>query len=321
VVMPCFASRSTAGPDAGLAMHSFEFDGTRVRLEVSRDPECPVRLAEADGDFSILLDGETYLEGVKVLPTMAHAPNQAFLNMDSRCKYNCAFCNSPVLERGAGTELGAERAMRIIAIAAKQPGFQGLALTSGIPDSCKETNKRLADVVRGVKAAYPEVPIGVEAYFEELDDILMMKDAGAEELKLNVEAWPEGLFVRVCPQRDRNIILAGLEEAVRVFGKCKVSSNVIYGLGETDDELEEGVRYLADIGAVANLRMIRINQMNRARLSKAVGFAPEPVKAERMLKLGRMHKKVLEERGLTTLGFKTMCFPCQCCDLVPFRDL
>ena len=36
---------------------------------------------------------------------------------------------------------------------------------------------------------------------------------------------------------------------------------------------------------------------------------------------GKKISKILEENNLTTLSFKTMCFSCQCCDLVPFRDL
>jgi biotin synthase-related radical SAM superfamily protein len=41
---------------------------------------------------------------------------------------------------------------------------------------------------------------------------------------------------------------------------------------------------------------------------------------ERVIKLARMQKEILAKRGLSTKTFKTMCFPCSCCDLVPEID-
>jgi hypothetical protein len=33
-----------------------------------------------------------------------------------------------------------------------------------------------------------------------------------------------------------------------------------------------------------------------------------------------VHKQVLKDHGISTEAFKTMCFPCGCCDLVPGVD-
>ncbi len=319
--MPCFASRSTAGPDAGAASYAFEFNGLRVKLEVSKDPESRFSLSEEESGLAILEKGQAFIGSVKVLPTLAHAPNQAFINLDSQCRLECSFCSASALERGVGVEMNTERVLRIISIASTHPGFEGVAITSGVPDSTVETNKRIAEVVKGVRDNYPDLPIGVEAYFEELGDIDLMKDAGADEIKINVEAWPEPLFEATCPNRDRGIILQGIERALVVFGRGRVTSNIIIGLGEKDDEVEEAVRTLAKLGAIANIRRLRTNRYNAEPLKEALGRPPEGVSADRLIRLAQMHKKVLEEYDLSTLDFKTMCLSCQCCDIVPMRDL
>jgi hypothetical protein len=71
---------------------------------------------------------------------------------------------------------------------------------------------------------------------------------------------------------------------------------------------------------VATLRAIRVNELNRADLERALGGAP-PVTADRMLNLAREQKRILRDYGLSPLGFRTMCHACLACDIVPFWDV
>lgn len=48
--------------------------------------------------------------------------------------------------------------------------------------------------------------------------------------------------------------------------------------------------------------------------------AERPTK-ERLLKLARMSKKILDKYGLDANAAKTMCLPCPGCDLNPHIDL
>jgi len=48
--------------------------------------------------------------------------------------------------------------------------------------------------------------------------------------------------------------------------------------------------------------------------------AERPTK-ERLLKLARISKKILEKYGLDASDPKTMCLPCTGCDLNPYIDL
>ena len=98
-------------------------------------------------------------------------------------------------------------------------------------------------------------------------------------------------------------------------------SNLIVGLGETDVELLAKVEELAKRGIVATLRGVRVNELNSRKLKNALGFLPEPVKAERLLSLAQKQKEILEKHGLTTSKFETMCHKCRCCDIVPQQDL
>ena len=321
VNMPCFASRSTAGPDAGASSYAFTFEGARVKLETTKDPDAKLRLAQNNGSFNMFLDTDKFLENVKVLPLLAHAPNQTFMNLSTKCIMGCAFCTTVELMRGNGGEMTQERVLKIIRINARHPSFEAVALTSGIPDSVPETNMRMVKMIKAIREEYPDIPIGAEAYFEDIQCIKRMKDAGADEIKINIETWAPELFEKICPNRDRDKTLAALEEAVRVFGRNKVQSNYIIGLGETDEDIIDGLKKLGNMGVVVNLRGIRFGELNRGRLETALGRVPEKVSAERLIKLAKVHRNILEMNHLDTDSFKTMCFSCECCDIMPMQDL
>ncbi len=321
VNMPCFASRSTAGPDAGASSYAFIFEDMRIKLETTKNHDAALRLVQNNDNFSIFLDTDKYIEDVKVLPLLAHAPNQTFMNLSSKCIMNCAFCTTVELLRGNGGDMTTERVLKIIRINAKHPSFEAIALTSGIPDSVAETNMRMVDMIKAIRAEFPNVPIGAEAYFEDVQCIQRMKDAGADEIKINIETWPLDLFKKICPNRDRDKTLAALEEAVKIFGRNKVQTNFIIGLGETDDDIIDALKKLSHMGVVVNIRGIRLGNLNRERLEKALGKVPQRVSAERLIKLAKVHRNILEMNHLTTDSFKTMCFSCECCDIMPMQDL
>ena len=77
------------------------------------------------------------------------------------------------------------------------------------------------------------------------------------------------IFERVCTGRkghSLDFILDSLRDAVKVFGKNRVSSNIIIGLGETDECVRKGVEYyLAKAGVIAILRLITISRIGKGR--------------------------------------------------------
>jgi biotin synthase-related radical SAM superfamily protein len=111
-----------------------------------------------------------------------------------------------------------------------------------------------------------------------------------------------------------------LHLSVELFGEGKVTSNIIFGMGETDEEMEEMTEFFCLKGIIPTFRALRTNEMNSGPLLAAIGEQP-PVTADRAIKLAKMQKKKLAEYRLDPRKCRTMCLECTCCDLVPFRDL
>jgi biotin synthase-related radical SAM superfamily protein len=317
--IPFPVSRSTAGPGAGSTSVVFSFGNTRAKKEISRQAG-DFELFEKDGSLSIHKNGGVFIEDVELIPTLLHAPYQAFVNLGNECVLECKFCASPRLEKDVTKNLTDEKIIASIIEASRKTDFRAVAFTSAIPESASLTVRRMANLVREVRRRLPDAPVGVEPYATRPDEVEMLRDAGADEIKLNIESYDRDIFEKVCPNRDYDSILHSINHACEVFGKNRVCSNIIFGLGEADDTVLEGARVLANMGAVATLRSLRLNRYNRTGLEKALGVL-QPVDADRMLRLAKAEKKILKEYGLTTLAFKTMCHSCLSCDIVPFWDV
>jgi biotin synthase-related radical SAM superfamily protein len=319
MVLPFTPSRSTAGPGAGSTSIVIAFEGARCKKGISRESG-EFELVPKEGGYRMLRNGEPFLEDVEIRPTIAHAPEQAFFNLAQDCIYDCKFCASRKLDRRITKNLSPEKVVEMAIDASKKQGFKSLAFTSAVVESPERTVAMMLFVVRGVRKALPEVPIGVEPYVAKLSDVDELKKAGADEIKLNIETFDPERFAKVCGKLHYQFVLDALDHAVEVFGKGKVTTNLLVGLGESDDELLEGVRYFAERGIVATLRPLRINTFNREPLTETLGPL-EPVTAERIVGLAVRAKAIMEQNGITSKTYHTMCHECGCCDIVPFRDL
>lgn len=313
-------SKSTAGPGAGSASLVIEFEGIRVKKAITWDEE-EFSLTDSEEKYSITKNGHPFLDEVKIGHTLAHAPEQAFFNLATECIYNCRFCTSPALkERGATKSLTDEKIISMILHYAESDNLKAVALTSAVVSTPQDTIDRMSKIVKTVREALLSMPIGVEPYVENRQQIEQLKATGADEIKLNIETYDKDIFEKVCGEQDIDSIIANIKSAVEIFGRGKVTSNIIYGMGETDENVLAGCEYLASLGCVATLRPLRLNDLNRSQMEAAVGHL-EPVDPERMVRLAQKYKEILINHNLTTLSFKTMCHECTCCDVVPFRDI
>jgi biotin synthase-related radical SAM superfamily protein len=317
--LPFLPSRSTAGPGAGATAIVFAFGDTRAKKPISRDAG-EFELSAKGERLQLLRNGRVFIDEVEIVPTLLHAPYQAFVNIDHACIYNCKFCNSPRLGHDATKNLTDEKIINMILEASKAKDFKSIAFTSAVSESPTITVERMAGLVAKVHKLLPGIPIGVEPYANRPDDVGLLKDSGADEIKLNIESFDPEIFEKICPDRDYGTILHMINHAGRVFGRNQVCSNIIFGLGETDETVLEGTKVLANMGAVATLRALRKSEYNMAELERALGRL-SPVLPERMILLAREQKKILENYGLTPLRFKTMCHTCLSCDIVPFWDV
>ncbi len=305
-------SRSTAGPGAGKGSLAFSFHGMRVKKAISDDGEFLY-----DPDRKVLIrEGKVIVDDVEIIPIAFHCPDQAFFNLDQRCIFNCLFCSSPLLKNDATRNVSGESIARMIR-ESKEP-IHSIALTSGIKDSVSESADRMIDCVSYLRNEFPDIPIGIEPYVDDTEQIDGLREAGVTEIKINLETATDELFKVFCPSLDRDNIFRMLAHSVEVFGEGNVSSNIIVGLGETDSDVKGIVERLCSMGVVPTIRGLRINDPVRDALSKE-GVTEQPSPG-RLIGLANVQKEIMMRYGLGNT-FDTMCLRCTCCDLVPFIDL
>ena len=317
--VPFRISRSTAGPGAGKRSIVFNFHGLRVKKAIVYD-EADFQLIEREGGFSLLHHGQPFLDEVEIGPVVFHAPEQAFFNLDQRCIFHCLYCSSPLLGPDATKGLDAEKIVSLTREAMEKTEVGALALTSGVHGSVQETVDRMVECVRLARKEIPDLPIGVEPYVLEREQIVALRKAGADEIKINLESPDPEIFRSTCPELDQEHVWRMLEIAVEVFGRGKVASNIIYGMGESDEIVLAAAERMASLGVVPGLRVLTLNESNRPHVEAELGPIEAP-SIERMLHLAREHKRILAAHDLDPREVKSMCFACTCCDLVPYRDL
>ena len=304
------ATRTTipsAGPGAGLESFFIKSGCHRVRLSINQNS--PLKVVEYRNGVAVIKDGKPIAAG-KLEPALSHCPEQAYLTISGRCIYDCKFCPVPLL-RGEIKSL--DKILRLVEEADKTGELRAIALTSGVANSPEDEVNRAVQIVKALRARY-DLPIGISVYPTETSSEELYK-AGATEIKYNVESMDPVVFARCCPGLSLSLVLESLEKSVKLFGKNKVSSNFIIGLGESDECILYGVRRLSKMGVIPILRPISPHPL---RSGEALVQRPS---VERLLKLAKATREILDENGLRSDQAETMCLPCTGCDITPHRDI
>jgi biotin synthase-related radical SAM superfamily protein len=300
---PCtgFISRSTAGPTAGgEGSVFFSKDGRRVRLSVGG--KGPVRLRHHGRGRATIRLGDLEIEG-RLEPAGLHCPRQAYVNVSERCIFRCRYCTVPLLGGKIKDPETLEARLREVL-----DRVDSICITSGVSDSIEAEERRVLALVK--RLAPLGKPVGVSIY-PGPETPQKLHELGVAEVKWNLEAATPEIFARMCPGLDYEAIWKALRDSVQLFGKGKVYSNVIFGLGESDEELERCIEDLAATGIIPVLRPLNP--------SAELAGVPRPT-AERILRICGMHERALRRHGLDTRKARTMCTACTGCDLVPGRD-
>lgn len=297
----------TAGPGAGNIAFFFNSGRHRVRLAVKQDS--PLKAEMEGGELVIRRDGVEIARG-SIEEELIHCPDQAFITMCEQCIYDCKFCPVPKL---AGKVKTMDQMLKMIAEAHETGRMKAISITSGVEISAEKEVDRAVELIQRLREKY-NVPIGVSVYPTE-DSTRRLKAAGADELKYNVETMDRKLHAELCPDQELEFLLDSLREGVEVFGRNKVCSNVIIGLGENDESARKGIEELVSIGVVPILRAAAKHPLREGEV-----FIERP-SAGRLLMLNCFLREKLDEYGLRADTFKTMCLPCTGCDINPHSDL
>jgi len=302
--------KSTAGPSAGSDGSVFiTSNGRRLRLSIDKNSPVTIRKADESGNAAVYISGtqEPVMTG-RIESALAHCPDQAYLNLSGRCVYDCKYCSVPKLLGHTKTK---EESLEIIKSAFQKGNVKAISITSGVEKTPEGELERVLELMPEI-VGYG-VPIGVSIY-PVSGGSKRLKSSGVSEVKYNIEVADSKIFTEICPGLSETDVWKELEEAVRVFGKGKVYSNVIAGLGETDEDMEQTIEKLAQLGVIACIRPVFENP-----LRKGDCFMERPGKG-RLLKLFETQKKISQKYDLHPEKYETMCSLCTGCDLVPFRD-
>lgn len=297
----------SAGPGAGLESFFIKFSGHRVRLSINKNS--PLKVVGDGQEVIVIRDSKEIVRG-KLEPALSHCPEQAYITISGRCIYDCKFCPVPKIN---GDVKSLETILGMVEEARQTGDLRAISLTSGVAQSPEDEIKKAVKIVKALRKRY-DLPIGVSVYPTETSSEELFY-AGATEIKYNIETMDPEIFARVCPGLSLAFVLKSLEKAVKIFGKNRVASNFIIGLGETDECIISGVDKLTKMGVIPILRPISPHPVRAGEV-----HVQRP-SAERLLKLSGHVRKALDEQGLRADEAETMCLPCTGCDITPHRDV
>lgn len=248
------------------------FDGTDTGVDVE-----PVRrprfydLCTADGvpyEQIARLHGSDVLATTVVQTCMRYEPAQ-------RCRF-CAIEES--LRAGATTAVKSASELAEVAEAAvRLDGVRQMVMTTGTTRGRDRGATHLARCVRAVTAAVPELPVQVQIEPpEDLTAITVLRRAGAAAIGIHVESLDDEVRSRWMPGKATvplSRYWQAWDEAVRVFGRNRVSTYLLVGLGEDPDELVDGARELIERGVYPFVVPLR---PAAGTLAAADGATPPP---------------------------------------------
>jgi biotin synthase-related radical SAM superfamily protein len=296
-----YIARSTAGPGAGGGGAVFFAMGSH-RVKLALNPLSSIEIAHrGNGSADLFFEGQR-ISGHLLEPGF-HCPDQAFITVTGSCIFSCEYCSVP---HNGGKRKTLQEIIEMVE--SVHDRVHAISITSGVLLSIEEEEAYVLDVVKHLSSF--NLPIGVSIYpTARTPDLL--KELGVAEVKFNLEAATPEIFSEMCPGLDYDLLWLVLDRSVQLFGKNRVFSNVIIGLGETDSELETCIKNLTAHGIIPVLRP----------LNPVSGLAGKPrPSAERLKKIFVIHERALMEAGLDPCLAVTMCTNCAGCDLVPGKD-
>jgi biotin synthase-related radical SAM superfamily protein len=298
-----FVSQSTAGPGAGGDGSVFlNCRGHRVKLSLSKTGS--ILLSHHGGGIvSFILNNEKHIARLESAPL--HCPEQAFITISSGCIFSCKYCVVPAL---TGRRKSSDEIVEMIEKQQKTGTLRAISLTSGIMYDVEEEEEYAISIITRLVSEFPDLPIGVSIYPTDKSPE-RLHQLGVREVKFNLETATADLFAKMCPESNREKIMSALTMSVQLFGKGNVFSNVILGLGETDQEMEACILELCKMGVIPIIRPLNPN----STLLAAGYHRPD---SKRLLAMHEIMTKALGDAALDPSLCETMCPRCGGCDLV-----
>jgi radical SAM protein (TIGR04043 family) len=194
--------------------------------------------------------------------------------------------------------------------AVRLDGVKQLLMTTGTTATADRGARYLARCVAAIVEAVPGLPVQVQCEPPgDLSALAALREAGATAIGIHVESLDDGVRRRWMPGKATVPLSAYWEawaEAVRVFGRNRVSTYLLVGLGEDPAELVAGAERLIDLGVypfVVPFRPIA---------GTLAGGEPAPT-PERLAAVSRRVGAALAAAGMRGTDQRAGCAACGAC--------
>ncbi|RYY75423.1 MAG: MSMEG_0568 family radical SAM protein [Gammaproteobacteria bacterium] len=189
------------------------------------------------------------LHSKDVLATTVLQTCVRYRNRDTSCQF-CAIEES--LNAGKTIPHKTPELLAEVARAAVElDGVKQMIMTTGTP---KTLDRGAAVLVESARAVRAVVDIPIQAQCEPPDDDIWfqrLKDAGVDALGMHLEAVSDRVRKSIMPGKATVPIsryISAFKAAVEVFGKGNVSTYILAGLGDTEDEIIAMSLELVELG-------------------------------------------------------------------------
>ncbi|MFX0075168.1 MAG: radical SAM protein [Candidatus Hermodarchaeota archaeon] len=229
------------------------------------------------------------------------------------CGEGCKFCGIELsLESGATIEeKNAVQMSEVIAAAKEEGRCNHMTLTSGTDETTDKGAKRYIELLKGIKKNYPKLPLHVQ--IEPLDDLTYiseLKNAGADTIGIHLEILDQDIRNTITPGKSRisyDMFTKNWKYALEVFGKNQVSSYVLTGFGETQEDFVEGVEKLVSLGVIPYITPVR----------SIPGVKDLPATTpSSMIDIYSQAAKLMKKYGVNPLKSKAGCVRCGGCSAI-----
>jgi radical SAM protein (TIGR04043 family) len=229
----------------------------------------------------------------------------------------CRFCSIEESLR-AGSTIAAKTPAQLAEVAeaaVRLDGVRQLVMTTGTTAGPDRGARHLVRCVAAVLAAVPGLPIQVQ--IEPPGDLTVLTDlhaAGATSIGIHVESLDDSVRRRWMPGKATVSLReyeTSWDEAVRVFGRNRVSTYLLIGLGEDPDELVAGAAGLIERGVYPFVVPMRPTQGTLARRDGA--RSPDPALVRDVT--GRV-AELLRAAGMTGADQGAGCAACGACSVL-----
>jgi radical SAM protein (TIGR04043 family) len=227
-----------------------------------------------------------------------------------------------------------EQLIEVIHAARAEERANHITLTIGTQPGADRGASVLLETTRSIKEQI-DIPIHVQV--EPVDEtyLLKLKDSGVDTLGIHIETCDPDIFRKVCPGKallDFEYYEKMWGHAVDIFGKNQVSSFVIIGLGESDESILNGAKWMTSNGVIPFV--VPLRPIPETPLENAMPPSPERMtylydEVSRILKQNDLNpnkrmtylydevSRILKQNDLNPNKNKAGCVRCKACS--PFE--